>query len=402
MQDDFRVVLGNRVEAVNLSADSAWTRLREVPWVEISAQLREELLPVIARVLDGDPAERALDRFLRSHRDLTFDQRRASAEAVFGVGLWRRRLTALLHGAPATPAALLDTLISHPNEPLDRLADRASLPDWLERVLLEELQDQADAFANAINLPGPVCLRVQRTAIDDAFLASLTGARRCQLSPLGIILPGRPNILGLPAYQRGLLEPQDEGSQLIGLLLDAQPSETLLDFCAGAGGKTLLLADVTHDRATIHAHDPSRERLSRLRQRAARAGFTSIRIDSLPTTPCDRVLVDVPCSELGALRRGPDLRWRIDPSTLSTFPALQHSILASAARHVRPGGRLVYATCTIRRAENEDIALHFEHTHPSFHRHPSPLLPTPDGFFRALPHLHGTDGFFAAIWTRSP
>jgi 16S rRNA (cytosine967-C5)-methyltransferase len=102
---------------------------------------------------------------------------------------------------------------------------------------------------------------------------------------------------------------------------------------------------------------------------------------------------------LGALRRGPDLRWRIDPATLDTFPALQRSILDDAARHVRPGGRLVYATCTIRRAENEDVALHFERTHPDFHREPSPL-PTPDGFFRALPHLHSTDGFFAAIWTR--
>ncbi|HEY8211410.1 MAG TPA: RsmB/NOP family class I SAM-dependent RNA methyltransferase [Myxococcaceae bacterium] len=185
----------------------------------------------------------------------------------------------------------------------------------------------------------------------------------------------------------------------MGLLLQAQPSETILDFCAGAGGKTLLLADVTQDRATIHAHDPDRERLSRLRQRATRAGFTSIRVDSLPSTPCDRVLVDAPCSELGALRRGPDLRWRIDPATLDTFPALQRSILDDAARHVRPGGRLVYATCTIRRAENEDVALHFERTHPDFHREPSPL-PTPDGFFRALPHLHSTDGFFAAIWTR--
>jgi len=390
------------VGPVNLSGTPAWERLGEVPWSAITLEVRGDLLPVIARVLYGDAAERALDRFLRAHQELSSDQRRASAEAVFGVGLWRRRLAALLHGVPATPEALLDTLIAHPSDPLDRLADRASLPDWLERVLIEELHDDADAFANAINLPGPVCLRVQRTPIDDELLASLRGARRCQISPLGLILPGRPNILGLPAYQRGLLEPQDEGSQLIGLLLDAQPSETILDFCAGAGGKTLLLADVTHDRATIHAHDPSRERLSRLRQRAARAGFTSIRVDSLPTAPCDRVLVDAPCSELGALRRGPDLRWRIDPATLDALPALQRSILSTAARHVRPGGRLVYATCTIRRAENEEIALHFERTHPDFHRLPSPILPTPDGFFRVLPHLHATDGFFASIWTRSP
>ncbi|HVE83325.1 MAG TPA: RsmB/NOP family class I SAM-dependent RNA methyltransferase, partial [Myxococcales bacterium] len=213
-----------------------------------------------------------------------------------------------------------------------------------------------------------------------------------------------PNILALPAYQRGLLEPQDEGSQLVGLLLDAQPSpsETILDFCAGAGGKTLLLADVTRDLATIHAHDPDPERLERLRQRASRAGFTSIRVGSLPSTPCDRVLVDAPCSELGALRRGPDLRWRIDPSSLASFPSLQRSILDSASLHVRPGGRLVYATCTILRTENEEVCHAFEQTHPSFRREPPfpASCATPDGFFRVLPHLHGTDGFFAAVWTR--
>jgi len=396
------------VGAVNLSGDPAWARLGEIPWAAITPDLRVDLEPVISAVLSGTPAERVLDRFLRSHPTLTSDQRRATAEAVFGIGLWRRRLAALRQLSrweDASPSVLLDTLIDHPDLPPseDRLAVRASLPDWLERVLLDELGDSASAsaFADAINLPGPVCLRVQRTPIDDALLSSLTGALRCRYSPLGIILPGRPNIFGLPAYQRGFLEPQDEGSQLVGLLLDAQPSETILDFCAGAGGKTLLLADVTHDRSVIHAHDPDRERLGRLRQRASRAGFTSIRVDSLPpTSSCDRVLVDAPCSELGTLRRSPDLRWRIDPSTLHTFPSLQRSILDAASHHVRPGGRLVYATCTIRRAENEDICLHFEHTHPSFRREPSPILPTPDGFFRALPHLHSTDGFFAAIWTR--
>ena len=388
---------------------SAWGRLGEIPWAALNPALRGELAPVLASVLSGTPAERALDRFLRRHRDLDSPSRRAVAEAIFGVSLWRRRLAALLafpRWEDAPPSALLDALVQRPDLPLpDRLAARASLPDWLERLLLDESADLGDpaAFAEAINLPGPVCLRVQR-ATRAELLPTLPEARACALSPLGVILDGRPNVLGLPAYQRGLLEPQDEGSQLLGLLLDARPGETLLDFCAGAGGKTLLLAGVTSDRATIHAHDPDPERLARLRQRAARAGFTSIRAGSLPASPCDRVLVDAPCSELGALRRGPDLRWRIDPASFARLPALQGEILAAAARHVRPGGRLVYATCTIRRAENESVCFGFERAHPGFRRE-APLFPslsTPDGFFRVLPHLHGTDGFFAATWTRRP
>ena len=176
--------------------------------------------------------------------------------------------------------------------------------------------------------------------------------------------------------------------------MGALPGETVLDLCAGAGGKTLQLAAAVGRDGRVHACDPDQARLDRLRTRAARAGV-EVAIHG-PEAPsgllADRVLVDAPCSELGVLRRGPDLRFRIDPASFAALPPLQLRILERGARHVRPGGRLVHATCTLRREENEEVARVFEEHRADFMR---------DGvFLRLLPHRHGTDGFFAAAWTR--
>jgi 16S rRNA (cytosine967-C5)-methyltransferase len=191
----------------------------------------------------------------------------------------------------------------------------------------------------------------------------------------------------------------------------------VLDLCAGAGGKTLQLAAAVGPGGRVHAVDPDAERLERLRARTARAGATPwVEVHGeLPPEGLvvDRALVDAPCSELGPLRRGPDLRWRLDPATFAALPALQGALLARAAGHVRPGGRLVYATCTFRREEDEDVAEAFEAAHPEFTR--VPALPSgavgpgaelaelvgPDRFLRTWPHRHGTDGFFAAAWVRA-
>jgi 16S rRNA (cytosine967-C5)-methyltransferase len=155
------------------------------------------------------------------------------------------------------------------------------------------------------------------------------------------------------------------------------------------------------------AANPTAPRLARLRVRARRAGaedLVTVHGDAPPPgLVVDRALVDAPCSELGTLRRGPDLRWRLDPGTFAALPALQAALLARAARHVRPGGRLVYATCTFRRAEDEEVALGFERAHTGWTRVPAvedPSMLTPDGFLRTWPHRHGTDGFFAAAWVR--
>lgn len=389
-------------------------RLADIPWSALRAGVA---LPAIARVLEGAAAEREVDRALRSHRGLSRDERTAAVEAIFGVALWRRRLawhagllswqagdgalllTCLLRDLAAVPEAQARawTGVSGtpppPRPTPERLADRWSLPDWLEAHLERELGHDAEAFCAAISVPGPVCLRANRllctrdelgARLRDEGIATRPGRR----SPDALIVETRnANLFGCQAWRDGLFEPQDEGSQLLGQLVDAQPGDTVLDLCAGAGGKSLLLAA---QGATVFAHDVDRGRLSRLKTRALRARAGNVEVVRAPA-PADRVLVDAPCSELGTLRRGPDARWRIPESALTAHPPLQAALLETAARCAKK--RIVYATCTLNRAENDDVAARFDSAHPEFRRAGDPL--------RLLPHLDGTDGFFAAAWDRT-
>lgn len=389
-------------------------RLREVPWDALRADLA---VPAIRRVLAGEAAEREVDRTLRAGRDLAREERAALVEAIFGVALWRRRL--VWHaGDSEIPVILLACLLRHlagldesralaltglpaakknnyfffgsrSGEP-GRLADRWSLPDWLETTLERELGAQAEAFCAAVAVPGPVCVRANRlrcTRVELADRLARDGieTRPARRAPDGLVVTTpRPNLLGSDCWRDGWFEPQDEGSQLVGLLVAPRTGEAVLDLCAGAGGKSLLLAA---EGRKVYAYDPDAERLDRLKARAARAGAE---IEIGPPRAADCVLVDAPCSELGTLRRGPDARWRIDPTRFPRLEALQRDILETAARHARR--RLVYATCTLRREENEEVAAAFEAAHPEFTRAGPPL--------KLLPHLDGTDGFFAIAWER--
>jgi 16S rRNA (cytosine967-C5)-methyltransferase len=408
--------------------DGSVERLRAVPWDGLRG-LAPSLGAPLAEVLAGAPAERVLDRFLRSRPDLDGAGRRAAAEAVFGVGLWRRRLRHHA-GRDASPLQLLAALVRDlggrpdagelcgiggaalppPEPPPCGLAERYSLPDWLADTIVREVAAAAAALADALGTPGPVWLRANRLRTDRASLARrLEGegvrVRPGRLAPdaLEVVSP-RPNLFPLPSFREGLFEVQDEGSQLLGELVGTVPGDEVLDLCAGAGGKALQLAAAGARR--VHACDPDAARLDRLRARAARAGAGAAVAVHGPSAPeglrVDRALVDAPCSGLGALRRGPDLRHRIDPATFEALPGLQLSLLARASRHVRPGGRLVYATCTFRREEDEAVAVAFERAHPGFERIPAApaALATPEGFLRTWPHRDGTDGFFAAAWRR--
>jgi 16S rRNA (cytosine967-C5)-methyltransferase len=423
------------VPVLSTPTEGSFIRLRALPWMALAPWIGP-VEAALAEVFSGNSAERALDRLLRHLRSLSAEERQAVAEAVFGVALWRRRLAwhLQLHWARAAPRALLFALLHElasvpaaeaaritgvdPTTPLREgppplLADACSLPSWLAELLVHELGEEAAAFANAINSPGPVYIRANTLWLTAAELAQRLAAEGvsstpARIAPDGLMLHGRPNIYGLRSHQLGLFEVQDEGSQLLTPLLEAQPGEQILDFCAGAGGKTLAIAAKLRNHGKLHVHDVDPERLDRLALRCSRAGVDCVLVhrgDCPPELLVDRVLVDAPCSELGALRRGPDVRWRINPLTLPDLEALQRQVLLSAARHVRPGGRLVYATCTLRREENQDIAAWFERAHPDFLRVPPrvPWLPSSmvrDGFFLCLPHLHGTDAFFAAIFQR--
>jgi 16S rRNA (cytosine967-C5)-methyltransferase len=381
-------------------------------------------------VLSGAAADATLAAFLRARPALGAAERAAAAEAVFGVGLWRRRLRAQL-GADGPPRVLLAALLRDlagrddaeelagvgagtlppPRPPPASLADRFSLPDWLALELVRAAGDEAEALADALCAPGPICLRANRLRLGREELAERLAAEGVATRPGGlapaclVVTSERPNVFGFAAWREGLFEVQDEGSQLLGEALGAAPGEALLDACAGAGGKTLLLAGAVGGGGRVHAADPDRERLARLRARAARAGAGAIVAVHEGGAPeglvVDRALVDAPCSELGALRRGPDLRWRLDPGGFAALPALQLAILEDALRRVRPGGALAYATCTFRREEDEEVALALERRHPELERTRAPVpgaALTPEGFLRTWPHRHGTDAFFAATW----
>ena len=236
-------------------------------------------------------------------------------------------------------------------------------------------------------------------------------------SPWGIRLAGRPAMNKWHQFEHGVIEVQDEGSQLLALLVGPKRGEMVIDFCAGAGGKTLLLGALMRSTGRLYAFDVSAARLAKAKPRFARSGLSNIvpvAIDHENDTrvrrlagKAQRVLVDAPCSGFGTLRRNPDLKWRQTPQSLQELVVLQAKILASASRCVAPGGRLVYATCSILTEENEAQAEKFLLEHPDFvqvdaaalmaARTPLQLI---GPYLKLRPDVHGTDGFFAAVFER--
>jgi 16S rRNA (cytosine967-C5)-methyltransferase len=245
-------------------------------------------------------------------------------------------------------------------------------------------------------------------------------------SPWGLRIEGKPALTKLDAFARGAVEVQDEGSQLLALLLDAKRGEMVVDFCAGAGGKTLAIGATMRNTGRLYAFDTSAHRLDALKPRLARSKLSNVhpaaiaherdeRIKRL-AGKIDRVLVDAPCSGLGTLRRNPDLKWRQSPQSVQELTVKQAAILQSAARLVKSGGRLVYATCSVLPEENEAIAEAFGAANPDFAlqdasellgglkvENAESLCAGGEGggrFLRLWPHRHATDGFFAAVWNR--
>ncbi len=285
-------------------------------------------------------------------------------------------------------------------------------------------QEELLALARALNQPAPLDLRVnalkaERATVLARFAQEGIAAQACLHAPQGIRLAGKPSLSKHPLFLDGSIEVQDEGSQLLGHLLAPKRGEMVVDFCAGAGGKTLLLGALMRSTGRLYAFDVSDKRLAKLKPRLARSGLSNVHPAVIAhendahvkrlAGKCDRVLVDAPCSGLGTLRRNPDLKWRQTPASVAELTAKQASILAAAAKLLKPGGRLVYATCSLLPEENERIVDAFLAAYPQFARRPAAEILAAQGIriempgedLHLLPHLHGTDGFYAAVLERS-
>jgi 16S rRNA (cytosine967-C5)-methyltransferase len=307
-----------------------------------------------------------------------------------------------------------------PPDPEEALAVRHSFPTWLARRWVErEGPEAAAALMQALTRRPPLTVRTNTLRLDREALARRLreeeglNARPTRHAPEGLVVDhgGPPGAWG--AFAAGLCLVQDEAAMLVAHLLDPRPDETVADVCAAPGTKTTHLAQLMRDRGRIWASDPQPGRLARVRESAARLGLGSIeclegaveRVAPARAGRCDRVLVDAPCSNLGVLRRTPEVKWRRTPGDLPAAAAAQTRILAAAAGMVRPGGVLVYATCSLEPEENAGVVAGFLATHPGFRLDPPPTFPVPleaDGFLRCRPDRHDTDGFTAARLRRLP
>ena len=390
------------------------------------------------------PADQVLSQYFRAHRDLGQKERAFVAETSFAVLRRRRSLEAA--AGSAEPRALLaaallrvlglsaraleglveEALLHRVRATrLDEFPDavRADLPDWLwEKLAAQYGREEAMRIAQGLLNPAPLDLRVNlaRTTREEV-LARLAHdgieAAATPHSPAGVRLKHKPAINHHALFRDGLIEVQDEGSQLLGWLVAPRRGEMVADYCAGAGGKTLALAMIMRGSGRIYAMDVSAKRLAALAPRAARAQVSNIHPVALSgendarakrlAGKLDRVLVDAPCSGFGTLRRNPDLKWRHGPEAIRELAEKQRRILDAAARLVKPGGRLVYATCSVLREENEAITEAFSGAQAGFTKlHAGNIFAAQKVALaageqlRLWPHVHGTDGFFAAVFER--
>lgn len=396
-----------------------------------------------------EPADANLHYYFRVNRELGGQDRAFIADNIYAA-LRRKRLLEQLIGPAPTPRQLaLATLMklqginARELEPLLQegeaewlkqlkaiptgdfpLAVQADFPDWLMEKLRAFMSDSDIlTLARGMQQPAPLDLRVN-SMLDkrDDVLHTLVkndgiAAEPTPYSPLGLRLKEKPSLNKNPLFMKGKIEVQDEGSQLIGYLLAPQRREMVVDFCAGAGGKTLLLGMLMQNQGRVYAFDVSEKRLNNLKPRLKRSGLSNLHPQLISNEndlkikrlagKIDRVLVDAPCSGLGTLRRNPDLKWRQSPESVAELTQKQAAILLAASRLLKSGGRLVYATCSILPEENQNIVEAFLAEHPEYK-----LLNTDEilaaqniplntgKYLQLLPHIHGTDGFFAAVLER--
>ncbi|XEQ97302.1 Ribosomal RNA small subunit methyltransferase B [Sporomusa paucivorans] len=300
------------------------------------------------------------------------------------------------------------------SQPVKYLALKYFHPEWLVERWVERLGVTAcEALCQTNNTIPPLSLRTNTIKINrDRLLQRLAGEGvACQASawtPEGIVCQEHPGLGTLTSLQEGLFQVQDESSMLVAHILDPKPGEFIIDACGAPGGKTTHIAALMNNAGKILSTDIYEHKLALIRENAARLALTNIETRALDAVnlgsmfplKADRVLVDAPCSGLGVLRRKPDSRWRKSPEILRDLPKLQAAILASAAQCVKPGGVLVYSTCTTEPEENQDIVCDFLRAHPDFSLEPTgqylPALKRPDKLLQLWPHTDSIDGFFIA------
>lgn len=295
-----------------------------------------------------------------------------------------------------------------------------NFPDWMEGRIRLSLGDDFDAEMTALNQSAPVDIRVNTLKADraDLILALDREGYDCTPTPhskLGVRLQKRMPVFTTQAFRDGWFEMQDEGSQIVAALVEAEPGQKVVDFCAGAGGKTLAIAARMENKGRILALDTNERRLKQMHKRLTRAGVDNVQVHTIESEQdqyikrhkesADWVVVDAPCSGSGTWRRNPDLKWRFDLNDLRELKDIQQRVLRSAARLVKPGGRLVYITCSLFNDENEGQVKQFLVDYPQFRVAPPPeiwskhthSIPEVGSVIRLTPHKDGTDGFFAAI-----
>ena len=400
------------------------------------------------------PADAIVSRFFRDNRGLGPRERATLAETVYtvlrkkllfdhlapsGSGPKERRLAILGFYGPGDflRSALSEQEINwldqcekvSPHDLMER--HRHNLPEWLVEPLKAQLGAEFWPLVETLNLGAGLDLRVntfkaKRADVQKELNKVGIKATATPYSPWGLRIVGKPALNKNEAFVRGEFEVQDEGSQLLSMLLDAKRGEMVVDFCAGAGGKTLAIGAAMRSTGRLYAFDTSAHRLDAFKSRLKRSGLSNVhpaaiaherddRVKRL-TGKLDRVLVDAPCTGLGTLRRNPDLKWRQNLQAVEEMAAKQTAILQSAARMLKPGGRLVYATCSVLPQENEAIAEAFSAANPEY----MPLLAgevlaelkvenaatlcsggeAGQLYLRLWPHRHATDGFFAAVWQK--
>lgn len=421
---------------------------------EARGAVARSIIRALAIALDSErPVDWQLRQFFRNHPSLGRRDRGLVAETLFDVLRNRRLYLHLAQGGNGSLERRLmllswswagrratDNRIAELDDAERRWLDRIlqvrlddlppalslSVPDWLYERLQASAGDEATrSMLAALLAPAPLDLRVNllKATRDDVLAALAQSDIRAQALdsvPTAIRVEGKPALERTAPFEAGWVEVQDAGSQALAYLAAPRRGQIVVDFCAGAGGKSLAMATLMRDSGQLFACDVSLTRLQKLRPRLARAGVSNIQPFAIDNerdpklvrlaSKADVVLVDAPCSGLGTVRRNPDLKWRWQMSDIAELQAKQISILQAAAELVKPGGVLVYATCSLLAEENEEVCAAFERNHPQWLLEPADAVLAQSNvltsgniagpYLKLRPDLHGTDGFFAARWRR--